>query len=88
MFSSIGGTILTYLIYIWISNYALSDQIQGTILTSFQTGETYFLVLFCVCAILAIDGFVVFLDFDRGGYASKMRRIVEEEKQLQRSEYD
>lgn len=75
-------TLASYLIYMWISNYAISENILGTVMISFQTGETYLLVLFCICVIIAIDGFVVFLDFDRGGYASKMRRIVEQEKQL------
>lgn len=77
LFIITGASLLIYLIYMWISNFALSDHIQGTVVTSFQTGETYLLVLLCICSILAIDGFIVFLDFDRGGYASKMRKIVE-----------
>lgn len=37
------------------------------------TVETYLVVLYCICIILFLDGVIVFIDFKRGSYASKMR---------------
>jgi hypothetical protein len=65
-----------YIVYMWISNYALSDYVKGTALIAWTSIETYFVVLLCVCGILFVDGLVVFMDFRKGSYASKMRKIV------------
>lgn len=46
----------------------------------YSNPESYFLVLFAVCLVLFVDGLVVSVDFDRGGYASRMRRIIESEQ--------
>lgn len=65
-----------YVAYMWISNYVLSDYVEGTAFIAWTSIETYFVVLFCVCLVLFVDGIVVFLDFRRGSSASKMREIV------------
>ena len=72
----------------WISNYLFSDYIKGTVSMAWATGETYLTVLFCICLILFVDGIVVHIDFMRGGYSSKMREVVEAEKEESRSFYD
>lgn len=72
----------------WISNYALSSAIQGTTYVAWTTGETYFLVLFCICLILLVDGVIVFIDFRRGSYASKMREVLYNDQINNRHFYD
>lgn len=62
-----------YLIYMWISNYALSDNVEGTTYMAWTSAECYFVVIFCICLVLFVDGVVVFMDFKSGSYASKMR---------------
>lgn len=46
----------------------------------YSIGLTYFIVLFSICLVLFIDGFVLSIDFKRGGYASKMRKLIEKEQ--------
>jgi hypothetical protein len=41
----------------------------------------YLVVLFSCCFVLFVDGIVVFVDFNRSGYISKMRQVVEAEKE-------
>jgi len=65
-----------YFSYMWISNYYFSDYVKGTTWIFFTNAETYFIVLFCCCIVLWIDGMVLSVDFDRGGYASRMRKLV------------
>jgi hypothetical protein len=65
----------------WISNYYLSDYVNNTVMMFYTSGETYFVVLFGVCFVLIIDGIVLSIDFDRGNYISKMRKIIEAEKE-------
>ena len=77
-----------YLAYMWISSYAFSEYIKGTVYTAFTVGETYLTVLFCITLILFIDGLVIHIDYKRGGYSSKMRDIVEAEKEESRSMYE
>lgn len=77
-----------YVIYMWISNYVLSDHIEGTTYVAWTSAECYFVVLFCICLVLFVDGLVVFLDFRRGSYASKMREIVYQEQINNRKFYD
>ena len=69
-----------YIAYMWISNFALSDHVEGTAYIAWTSIETYFVVLLCVCLILFVDGLVVFLDFRHGSYASKMREVVNKEQ--------
>jgi hypothetical protein len=45
-------------------------------------------VIFSVVMVLFVDGIVVFMDFNRGGYASKMREIINMEKINNRKYYD
>ena len=69
-------SIALYISYMWISNYYFSEHYLGTAYMAWTTGETYFVVLFSTCFILFVDGIVVFIDFRRGGYISKMRDVV------------
>jgi hypothetical protein len=32
--------------------------------------------------VLWLDGFVLSVDYERGGYASRMRKLIEEEKEI------
>ena len=66
-----------YVAYMWISNYYFSDYLKGSVLPYYQNAETYFMVLFCSCVVLVIDGVVLSVDFERGGYASRIRRLIE-----------
>jgi hypothetical protein len=77
-----------YAAYTWISNYALSPEMEGTPYIAWTTSETYFVVLFCICIILFIDGVIVFIDFRRGSYASKMRQVINNEQINNRYFYD
>jgi len=77
-----------YVAYMWISNYVLSDYVEGTAYIAWTSIETYFVVLLCVCGVLFVDGLVVFMDFRKGSYASKMREIVYQEQINNRLYYD
>lgn len=74
--------------YTWISNFALSPTFEGTPHAAWSTGETYLIAVFCVSFILFIDGVVVFMDFRRGSYASKMREVMHNEQINNRHFYD
>ncbi len=77
-----------YAAYMWLSNYFLSAAIIGTTFVAWTTGEVYFLILFCICVILLVDGIVVFMDFRRGSYASKMREVIYSDQINNRYFYD
>lgn len=57
----------------WLTNFALTDYVRGTTVVIWSSFETYLVCGLCVCVVLFVDGIVVFTDFERGGYASKMR---------------
>jgi hypothetical protein len=76
IFSILVTSLGFYAAYTWISNYFLSPNIQGTAYIGWTTPETYLVVIFCICLILFVDGVVVFVDFRRGSYASKMREVI------------
>lgn len=65
-----------YFAYMWISNYYFSDYVYGSTYMFFTEGETYFIVLFCVCFVLFIDGIVLSFDSEYAGVVSKMRALV------------
>lgn len=69
-----------YLLHMWVTNFALTDNILGTTRVAWQSFECYFIVVLCVIIVLFVDGVVVFVDFQRGGYASRMREVIKEEK--------
>ena len=46
------------------------------------------MVLFCICLVLAVDGVIVFVDFRRGSYASKMRQVVRDQQLNNKYYYD
>jgi hypothetical protein len=37
--------------------------------------------------VLFIDGFVLSVDFERGGYSSRMRKLIEDEKEQNKQNY-
>lgn len=65
-----------YVAYMWVSNFAFTDYLKGSISMFYSNAESIFVVLFCCCLVLFVDGFVVSVDFNRGGYASRMRKII------------
>jgi hypothetical protein len=67
-----------YLAYMWISNYIISTNILGTNVVAWGSAKTYLTVIFCICVVLFVDGIVLHVDFGRGGYSSKIRRILHE----------
>jgi hypothetical protein len=69
-----------YVGYMWISNYKLSEHVVGTTYVAWTTAECYFLVLLCLVVVLTIDGVVLVVDFNRGGFISKMRGKIAEER--------
>lgn len=75
-----------YILYMWISNYFFSIGLIGTTWMSYQTISTYLVVLFCTIVVLVLDGIIVFCDFFKAGYISKMRQTVREE-QVNNAEY-
>lgn len=78
-----------YVGYMWVSNYytASSAYITDTAYMFYTTGETYFIALFSVCFVLCVDGFVLSVDFRRGGYSSRMRELIESEQEQNRQHY-
>ncbi len=90
VFSILFFSLGVYIAYMWISDVLIieTNKVEHTVSIYFETGETYFLVLLGICAILFVDGAVIFLDFTRGGYASKMRIIMKEAKINDPHEYD
>lgn len=77
-----------YLAYMWISNYYFSDNIKGTNTIAWTSGEIYLVVLFCICAVLFIDGIVLHIDLIKSGTIYKMRAIIAEQKQESKSYYE
>lgn len=78
-----------YVAYMWISNSYLVNYtwVSNTAATYYTTGETYFILLFSVCLVLFIDGLVLSIDFDRGGYSSRMRKLIKSEQEHTRERY-
>lgn len=68
----------------WLTNFTLTNYVLGTTRVAWTSLECYFVVLLCVCIVLFVDGIVVFTDFNRGGYASRMREVIKEEKMNQK----
>ena len=66
----------------------MTEYVAGTTYMAMTSGETYLVVLFSVCVVLFVDGIVVFMDFKRGGFASKMRKVIKEEKINNKRFYD
>lgn len=78
MFGVVFLSLALYLTYMWLSNYYFTNNIMGTTLIAWTTPKAYLTVLFSICAVLFLDGIVVHIDFIRGGYTSKMRKIIHE----------
>lgn len=77
-------SLFLYLAYMWISNRNFTNNIAGTTLVAWTSAKPYLTVIFCICVVLFIDGIVVHIDFTRGGYTSKMRAIIDENKEAMR----
>lgn len=69
-------SICLYVAYMWISN--ILSGVRGTVYMAYTTLDVYLCVLFCIGVLLILDGLLVFTDFGRGGYASKMRQVIHE----------
>ena len=65
-----------YLAYMWISNSFFSDNINGTNIVAWTSGECYFVVLFGICFILFLDGIIIHIDLMKSGTISKMRAVI------------
>jgi len=65
-----------YVAYMWISNYYFSPYVLDTTWMFYTSGQTYFIVLFCICVVLFFDGMVLSLDMDYSGLITKMRKII------------
>lgn len=76
-----------YVAYMWVSDTSFSIYVQHSMLISYTTGNVYLVVIFCCCLVVCIDGYVVTVDFNRSRYASKMRIIIDAEKEESRSIY-
>ena len=87
VFSIIVLSIGLYLSYMWISNYYFSDNINGTALVAWTSGECFFVVLFGICFLLFIDGIAVHIDLMKSGVISKMRTVIAHEKHESRTYY-
>jgi len=77
-----------YVAYMWVSNSMVSPYVIGTVSVFYTNGETYFIVIFCCCLVLVVDGIVITIDFDRGGYASRMRLLIQEEQEQNKKNYE
>ena len=77
-----------YVAYMWISSVFPTSMINHTTLMFFTSAETYFVVLYGVCMILFVDGFVISLDYDNSGTIKKLRDLIDEEKEYYESEYE
>lgn len=67
-----------YVLHMWLTNFTITDYVYGTTVVAWSSIECYFVVLLCVCIVLFVDGLIIFTDFNRGGYASRMRKIIKE----------
>ena len=88
LFSLLVLAIGIYIAYIWISSVFPQSGINHTALIFFSSAETYFIVLFGCCLILFVDGFVISFDYDNSGVIKKLRDIVHDDKEYQKSEFD
>ena len=89
IFSILFFSLGLYIGYMWISNYAtFTVYLEGTISRFFSSWEAYFVVIFSCCLVLFIDGFVVSVDFERGGYASRMRKIITSEQEQNKVHFE
>jgi hypothetical protein len=43
---------------------------------AWTSAQPYFMVLLCTCVVLFLDGIILSIDFDRGGYISRMREVI------------
>lgn len=65
LFSLIGCSLIPYLIYVWISNYALSQYVEGTVIMCFKSYTTYFVVLFISLIAIIFISVVIYITFHK-----------------------
>lgn len=75
-FSIIVLSLGLYFAYMWISNYNFSNYVIGNTYMFFTQAETYFIVLFCSCFVLCVDGIVLSFDSKYSGVINKMRILI------------
>lgn len=64
LFAIVGTSLAPYLIYVWISNYALNRFVQNTPLMCFQNILTYCLTIFFSCLLIAFLSTMLKMLFD------------------------
>lgn len=74
-----------YVLHMWLTNFTLTNNIYGTTVVAWSSVKCYLVVLLCVCIVLLVDGLVIFTDYNRGGYASKMREIINDSNMSKKS---
>ena len=81
LFSLVVLAIGIYIAYMWISDVFPTSAVNHTIRMFYESASTYFVVIFGVCLILFIDGFIISIDYDNSGAIGKLRDIVHEDKE-------
>lgn len=81
IFGVIFLSITLYLLYMWIDNYFYTINIEGTVIVAWTSPKAYLVVIFSGIIVLFMDGILVHIDFKKGGYTSKIRKIIGEEKE-------
>lgn len=74
-----------YVAYMWLSSVFPTSMINYTTPMFFSSAETYLVVLFGVCLILCVDGFIVSFDHNNSGTIKKLRELVDDEKERYQS---
>lgn len=73
LFSVIGCSLMPYLVYIWISNYTLSKYVHGTVIMSFITPVTYFVVTLVTILCVIIVSIIIYVNFHSNKMVKKLR---------------
>lgn len=77
VFSLVVCSLGPYLIYVWISNYTMSQYVERTAIMCFRTLLTYFVVIFVTCLALLIINIVIYILFHNNSILKKIRLNME-----------
>lgn len=78
VFAIVVCSLAPYLIYVWISNYALSQYVERTTIMCFRTYLTYFVVIFVTCLALLIISIIIYIMFHSNEMLKKIRFKMED----------
>ena len=73
LFAVLVCSLAPYLIYMWISNYSLSKYVAGTVIMSYQSCLTYFIVVFVCILSIVIISVIIYLHFHSNKIIKKIR---------------